>query len=224
LDKKRKVLLVVFIVVSVAGMVARHYHQKSERERMERMISDLARVQREQQTLSLYPTSAPTPTPADAFEETRDAFASERPRESLEAIRQAAGQEFKLMELRFADERTTAVLSADGKGVQQYVVQRGRKQAEGPSPVNLIGDNPLADSLYEQRAVDLDLIPKLAQDAVSRAGIEGGRVTSVSFAYEGIRYKGESPVWTLMVERGTPPDWQHKFVNYDAKGKFKNAF
>lgn len=218
MSKQRKVLLVLFIVVGVIGMVARHYQQKSERERMARMLDELARVQREQR---LYPT----PTPADAFEETRDMFASEdRPRESLEAIRRAVGQDFKLMELRFADERTTATISTDGQGVQQFTLSRGRKQAEGPSPVNLIGDNPLADSLYEQKAVDLTLMPKLAQDAVTRSDIEGGRVTSATLAYEIIRYKGESPTWTLMVERGTPPDWEHKFVTYDAKGKFKSLF
>lgn len=200
-------------------MWARHHYQKSERQRMERMINDLTRLQREQR---LYPT--PTPTPADAFEETRDAFASDRPRESLEAIRQAVGGDFRLMELRFGDLLTTATLSTDGKTAQQYVVKRGRKQPEGPNPVNIVGDNPLADGLYEQKAVDLDLIPKLAQDAVARSGIEGGRVTSVRFAYEYVRYKGESPVWTFMVERGAPPDWEHKFVSYDAKGKLKSAF
>jgi hypothetical protein len=151
-------------------------------------------------------------------------FASDLPRESLEAIRQAAGPDFKLMELWFADELTTATLSTDGKSVQQFALRRGRKRAEGPSPVNLIGDNPLADSLYEQSAVDLDLIPKLAQDAAARSGIEGGRVTSVRFAYEFIRYKGESPVWAFAVERGTPPDWEHKTVAYDAKGKFKRVY
>jgi hypothetical protein len=222
LFKQRKVILVAFIVLSVIGMVARHYNQKAERERMERMISDLARVQREQEMQRLYPP--PTPTPADAYEETRDMFASDLPRESLEAIRRAAGQDFKLMELRFGDTRTTATLSTDGQSVQQFTLHRGRKQAEGPSPVNLVGDNPLADSLYEQKAADLELIPKLAQDAVARSGIEGGRVTSVSFAYQIVRYKGESPVWTVYVERGTPPDWQHKFATYDAKGKFKNLF
>jgi hypothetical protein len=170
----------------------------------------------------LYPT--PTPTPADAFEETRDPFTSERPREALEAIRQAAGTDFKLMELDFGEERTTAVVSTDGKGAQQYTLRRGRKVAEGPAPVNVIGDNPLDDSLYQQKEVDLALIPKLAEDAVKRAGIEGGRVTSVKFAYQAIRYKGESPVWTVFVERGAPPDWPHKFVNYDAKGKFKDSF
>jgi hypothetical protein len=222
LDRKRKVLLVVFIVTSAAGMWARYAYQKSERERMERLLNDLARTQREQQLQRLYPT--PTPTPADAFEETRDMFAGERPREALEAIRQAVGQDFKLMELRFADDGTTAVLSTDGKGAQQYTVGRGRKVAEGPAAVNVIGDNSLDDSLYLQKEVDLALIPKLAEDAVKRAGIEGGRVTSAKFSYEAIRYKGESPVWTIFVERGAPPDWEHKFVNYDAKGKFKNSF
>jgi hypothetical protein len=218
-SRLRKPLLVGFIVLSVAGMVVRHYHQKSERERMERTLETLARAQREQR---LYPT--PTPTPADAFEETRDPFASERTREALESIRQAVGRDFKLMELRFADELTTATVSTDGTSVQQFSLSRGRKQAEGPSPVNLLGDGPLADSLYELKAADLDLIPKLAQDALVRAGIEGGRVTSARFAYEIVRYKGESPVWTFMVERGTPPDWEHKFVTFDAKGKFKSLF
>jgi hypothetical protein len=200
-------------------MVARHYHQKSERRRMERTLETLARVQREQW---LNPT--PTPTPADAFDETRDLFTSERPREALDAIRQAAGSDFKLMELRFSDLLTKALVSTDGQSVQQFLLSRGRKQPDGPSPVNLIGDNPLAESLYDQKEVNLDLIPKLAEDAVARSGIEGGRVTSVSFAYQIVRYKGESPVWTVMVERGTPPDWEHKFVNYDAKGKFNNLF
>lgn len=218
----RKVLLVVFIVASVAGMWARYAHQKYERERMERLISDLSRMQREQEMQRLYPT--PTPTPADAFEETRDPFSGERPRESFEAIRQAVGRDFKLMELRFADERANALVSTDGKGVEQYTVTRGRKVAEGPSAVNVVGDNPLADSLYEQKAVDLDLMQKLAQDALARAGIEGGRVTSAKLAYEYVRYKGEPPVWTFVVERGTPPDWAHKFVTYDAKGKFKSVF
>jgi hypothetical protein len=219
LNKKRKILLVGFIVLSCAGMWARYAHQKSERERMERLIRDLSRVQREQR---LYPT--PTPTPADAFEETRDLFTSERPREALDAIRQAVGPDFKLMELRFSDELTKALVSTDGRSVQQFLLARGRKRPDGPSPVNIIGDNPLADSLYEQKEVDLGLIPKLAEDAVGRAGIEGARVTSVSFAYQVVRYKGESPVWTVFVERGTPPEWEHKFVTYDAKGKFKDLF
>ena len=200
-------------------MVARYYHQKSERERMERTLETLARVQREQR---LSPT--PTPTPADAFEETRDLFTSERPREAFDAIGQAVGRDFKLMELRFSNELTKALVSTDGQSVQQFLLARGRKQPDGPSPVNLIGDNPLADSLYDRKEVDLSLIPKLAQDALGRAGIEGARVTNISFAYQSIRYKGESPVWTVFVERGTPPDWEHKFVTYDAKGKFKSLF
>src|SRR5215210_3764284 len=102
-------------------MVARHYHQKSERERMERLISDLSRVQREQERQRLYPT--PSPTPADAFEETRDMFASsERPREALEAVRQAVGGDFKLMELSFADNLTKALVSTDGQRVQQFLL------------------------------------------------------------------------------------------------------
>lgn len=222
MDKKRKVWIVVFLIVSVFGMWARHSYEKEKRRRMEHTLSELARVQYEQRLSAAAPAATPE---EEKVEETRDMFASDLPRDSFEAIRQAVGQEFKLMELRFADEMTKALVSTDGQAVQEFVLYRGRKRVEGPNPVKLIGDNPLADSLYDLKAADLGLIPKLAQDALGRAGLEGARVTSVSLAYELIHYKGESPVWTVMVERGTaPPDWEHKFVTFDARGKFKSVF
>ena len=223
MDRKRKILLVVFILASVAGMWVRHSYQKGERLRMERTLAELARVQREQRLMPSAPAGA-APAGAEVVVETRDMFASDLPRESFEAIRQAVGGDFKLMELRFANELTKVLVSTDGQSVQEYVLYRDKRRVEGPKPVKLLGDNPLADSLYEPKAADLGLLPKLAQDALGRAGLEGARVTSVSFAYEFIRYKGESPVWTVMVERGkAPPDWDHKFVTFDAKGKFKRT-
>lgn len=221
---KRKLLLIVFVVASVASMWARYAYEKQKREKMERLLDSLARSEREQTLGRGFATDA-TPTPAPTVEETRDIFDSDLPREKLEAFRQAVGKEFRLMELRFGNELTTAVVSTDGTTAQQFMIARDEKQARGPNAVNLIGDNALADSLYDPKLIKLDLIPKLAKDAVARAGLAGGRVTSVSLAYAGIRYKGETPEWTVAVERGTaPPDWDHKFVTYDAAGKFKSLF
>jgi hypothetical protein len=194
--KSRRLWLVLFIVASALGMWGRYAYQQAERRRMDA-------------------------TPADAFEETRDPFQSELPRESLEAIRRAVGGDFKLMELTFAGEFTKAVVSTDGRSAQAFMLYRGRRNVEGPSPVKLIGDDPLGDSLFELKDADLSLIPRLTKEAVERAGLGGAKVTSASFAYSIIRYKGETPEWTLFVERGSPPDWEHKHVTFDAKGKFK---
>jgi hypothetical protein len=222
MDKKRKVWLVIFIVVSLASMWARYSYQHSERRRMEHTLESLAQYERE------YPIAPPgmvveTPTEAEeTINETRDMFASDLPRESLDAIRSAVGGDFKLMELRFADELVSAVVSTDGESAHQYTLYRGKKKVEGPQAVNLLGDNKLTDSLYELKQADLSLMPKLAKEALERAGLEGARVTSMSFSYPFIRYKGETPEWTVFGERGSPPDWDHKFVTFDAKGKFKS--
>lgn len=194
------------------------YYRKSERQIMAERLDSLARVQREQRLA----TEKVEPTPDETVKETRDMFDSDLPRESLEAIRQAVGKDFKLMGLLFDNDYVEATVSTDGQSVQNFTLRRGSKNVEGPAPVNLIGDNPLADSLYELKLADLSLLPKLAREAVERAGIPEAKVTSARFSYEIIRYKGESPTWTFFVERGAPPDWPHKHVTFDAKGKFKS--
>lgn len=216
--RDKKIWLALFIVASALGMWARYSYQQSERRRMERTLESLARIEQER---TLHTQAAADATPADTFEETRDPFQSELPRESLEAIRRAVGGEFKLMELTFAGAFTKAVVSTDGQSAQQFMLYRGRRNVEGPSSVKLIGDDPLADSLFELKDADLSLIPRLTKEAVERAGLEGAKVTSASFAYPIIRYEGESPEWTLFVERGSPPDWEYRHVTFDAKGKFK---
>ncbi|HZT60425.1 MAG TPA: hypothetical protein VFA21_17600 [Pyrinomonadaceae bacterium] len=222
MSTKRKLLLIAFVVAGVASMFARVWYQQSERWRMEQTLDSLAKYERE------HPIAPPgvvaaTPDAEEMVEETRDMFASELPRECLSAIRDAVGGEFKVMELSFADELVSAVVSTDGQSAHEYTLYRGRKKVEGPKDVNVIGDGGLADSLYELKQADLTLMPGLAKEALKRAGIEGARVTSMRFSYSIIRYKGETPEWTVSVERGSPPDWEHKFVTFDAKGKFKSV-
>lgn len=206
-------------MVSAASIV-RYFFQKSERQIMEERISALVRMQSEQRARAVATVEA---TPDETVKETRDMFGSELPSESLDSIRQAIGKDFKLMELLFDDDYVQAIVSTDGQSVQNFTLRRGSKKIEGPAPVNLIGDNPLGNSLYDPKAADLSLLPKLAREAVERSGIADAKVSSARFSYQLFRYKGELPSWTFMVERGTPPDWQHKFVTFDAKGKFKNV-
>lgn len=224
MDRKRKIYLAIFIVAGIASMWARYWHQKSERQEMEDRIRSLAQYEREHPILpSALASATPSASPEETVEETRDMFTSDLPRDYMGAIRQAVGADFKVMNLVFDDRYAKATVSTDGKSVKEFTLWRGKKNVEGPSDVNLIGDNPLADSLFELKTADLSLIPKLVREAVERSGIKDGRVTSASFAYPLIYNKGESPEWTIMVERGSPPDWEHKFVTFDAKGRFKSV-
>src|ERR1700760_4949282 len=107
MSTKRKILLVVFIVAGVASMFARYSYQQSERRRMEQTLDSLARYEREPPISPPGMVSGP-PDAEESIEETRDMFTSDLPRESLDAIRSAVGGDFKLMELRFADELVSA--------------------------------------------------------------------------------------------------------------------
>lgn len=220
MSKKRTVLLVVFILASVFGMWARHAAQRAEQRKREELFRRLS--------LSPPPPGpllpAP-PTPPPAPPEPRDMFDSDLPRETFELVRQAVGRDFKLMQLRFDDGHVSVNLSADGETVQQYRLDKDDKRVEGPSPVQLLGEGKLTHSLYDPSAADFSLIPKVSKEALERAGLEGAKVSSVSFAYPFIRYAGEGPEWTVYVEAGeVGKDWQSKHVTFNTKGKFKSVF
>jgi len=217
LSKKRTILLVSFIVVSVLGMWLRHSHQQAEKRKREELFRRLATYTRPEQ---LAPPEPPKPTPPP---DPRSTFDSTLPQESLDLVRQQVGRGFKLMEARFGDTLTTFKVSADGETVQQYLFAKHDKRLEGPQPVQLIGSGKLADSLYDPAAADLSLIPRLAREAVERAGLPDAQVTTVSLSYPLFRRAGEGPEWTVFVETGeVGKDWQYKHVTFDAKGKFKS--
>lgn len=222
MTRNRKILLVVFIVVSIAGMWARHYNEKQKRRKMEETLRSLATYQSAERAKALLPAAAPTPD--DRVEEPRDMFDSTLPDELLEQVKQKVGQDFKLMELVVDADRLDARVSTDGATVQQYERRKDRSTVEGPAEVKIIGDGKLGDSLYDPKLVNLSLVPKLAKEAAERAGLPGGKVETARFNYPFIRYKGEGPEWNFVVYANGGDGPESKFVVFDAKGKFKKTF
>lgn len=216
MNKKKLISVAVFIAVSVAGMWARYAHQKSEQRKREALFRQLS-------TYSTSPAAAPSAEPP-APAEPRSVLDSTLPQEMFDLLRQQVGADFKLMEMRLHEDLNTFTLSTDGKTVQQYRVDKNSKKVTGPSPVNVIGDNPLADSLFDQKVVDLSLVPRLAKEAAERAALPGGKAESVSISYPIIYTKGEGPEWTVYVGSGEGETRQSKFVRFDTKGKFKDVF
>lgn len=209
-------MLVVLVVVGVLSMWARYASEQAERRKREAMFRALSTYSSARPEM---PAAAPPPAaPAEA----RDMFDSTLPQESFDLVRRAVGRDFKLMELSFGEKYVSVKVSADAGVVQQYQLDKDRKSVEGPSPVQLIGGGKLDDSLYDPAAANVALIPKLSQEALARAALPESKVTRVTLSYPIIRYAGEGPEWTVMVETGEGDKWQHKFVTFDTKGKFKS--
>jgi hypothetical protein len=208
---------VLFIVASVFGMWARYSYQQAEKRKREDLFRRLS--MHNMKPAETTPSAEPVP------EETRDMFDSTLPQESLEQIKQAVGQDFQLMELWFHDKGVAAKVSTDGQSVKEYRRWLHKKDIDGPVPVQLIGDGKIEDNLMKLGEADLSLIPKLAKEAKERAALPDSTVSSLRFHYPFIRYKGEGPEWTVMVETGKPGEnWQNKHITFDAKGKLKKVF
>lgn len=222
MDRKRKVLLVVFIGASLFSMVARYQYQKYEQRKRERLLDSLA-TYRQRQFAS---EPAPTPTPEDVIDERRAMFDSTLPEESFDLIKQSIGQEFKLMELFISESEVRANVSTDSQTVQAYEREKNRKTVSGPESVRIIGgeEGKLGDSLFKQSEINFALIPKLAKEALERAQLPDAKVENIRFSYPLIRYAKESPEWTVLVERGEGANIEWKHVMFHANGKFKDIF
>lgn len=200
-------------------MWARHASDQAERRKREALFRSLS-------TYSSRPAATESPAavkPAEP-EDARDKFDAELMRESFEQVKEKVGPEFKLMEVSVSDLGFGAHVSTDGQNVEAYRRPKGKRDLEGPSKVQIIGDGDLTDSLFDASAVNLAVVPKLLEEAKERAAIPDGKPSSARFNYPLFRYKGESPEWTILVESGEGENWQHKFVTFDAKGKFKRLF
>ena len=159
MSRNRKALLIVFVVVvSVAGMWARHLFQQAEQHKRERMLASLVEATRSRER-------AAEEARAEYVDETRDMFDRVLPQESLDLIRQKVGQGSRLLEVWVHDKGVMAKLTTNGETMSEYRRRTNRKNVEGPVPVQLTADGKLEDVLLEPGDVDLSLVPKLAREA-----------------------------------------------------------
>ena len=213
----RRIFAAIFIVVSVVGMVARYQYDKAEKRKREEMLRSLASMTREAERERLFPTPEPT------VEEPRDVLDSTLPQEYLEQIRQAVGQDFKLLDLRVHEMGLSAKVSTDGETVKEYRRWKHRKNVEGPFDVKIIGDGKVEDNLLKPADVDLSLVPKLSKEAFERAAFPDSKVDGASIQYPLFRTKGQGPEWTVNLSAKRGEKWEFKNVTFDAKGRFKEV-
>ncbi len=209
----------LLVVAGVGSMWARYASEQAERRKREALFRSLS-------TYSSHPAAPDAPAETKPAEpaDPRDKFDEGLMREAFEQVKEKVGPEFKLMEVSISDLGFGANVSTDGENVQSYRRPKGKRELEGPGKVQIIGEGGIKDSLFDASSVNLALVPKLLEEAKERAALPEGKASSARFNYPLFRYKGESPEWTILVESGEGESWQHKFVVFDAKGKFKKLF
>lgn len=217
MSRKKLIMAGALVVAGVLSMWARHEADKAERRKREAVLRSLS-------THVSGTRATQAPTPDDTIDEPREMFDSTLPQESLESIRQAVGQDFKLLELYVHEQGLMAKVSTDGQSVKEYRRWKNRKNVDGPEDVRLVGDGKLEENLLKPDAVDFSLLAKIAKEAKERAALPDSKVSSARFKYPFLMYKVDGPEWSLMVETGSGDSWQHKSVVFDSKGKFKRLY
>ncbi len=217
----RRVFGAIVIVVSLFGMVARYQYQKSEQRKRENMLRSLAEFSRNAERER--EDERARAAAAELANEPRDLFDSTLPQEYLDEIRQAAGQDCKLLEVNVSKMGLDAKVSIDGQTLKEYRRWKHKKNLDGPFEVKIVGDGKVADNILKPTDVDLSLVPKMAKEAFERAALEGSTVDGARLKYPLFINKGDGPEWTvnLSVQRGEK--WEFKNVTFNAKGKFKEV-
>lgn len=212
----RQIFAAIFIVVSVVGMWARYQYDQAEKRKREQMFRSLSNLSRDIER-------GRQPTPEPTVDEPRDVLDSTLPQEYFEQIKQAAGQDLKLLDLSVREMGMSAKVSTDGETVKEYRRWKHQKNVEGPFDVNIIGDGKVSDNLLKPGDVDLTLVPKMTKEAFERASLADSKVDGASIQYPLFRRRGEGPEWTVSLSAKRDEKWEFKYVTFDAKGKFKEV-
>lgn len=212
----RQIFALVFLAVSVVGMVARYQYQKAEQRKREQMLRTLSNLSRD---IGRERFEGPTPEPT--IDEKRGMFDGELPQEYMAEIMKAAGDGAKLMEVHVSDMGLSAKVSNDGATVKEYRYWKGRKSPEGPFEVKIIGDGKVSDNLMKPADIDLALVPKMAKEAYERADFPDSKVDGARLYFPLFRQRGQGPEWYVNLSAKRGEKWEFKNVTFDAKGKFK---
>lgn len=211
----RQIFAAIFIVVSVVGMWARYQYDKSEKRKREAMFRSLSNLSRDIER------GRTQPSPVEIVNEPRDMLDSTLPQEYLDEVRQMAGQDSKLLEVRVHNTGMMAKVSTDGETVKEYRRWKTGKTPEGPFEVKILGDGKVSDNLLKPGDVDLSLVPKMAKEAFERANFPDSKVDGAYIQYPLFRQRGQGPEWTVNLSAKRGEQWEFKSVTFDAKGKFK---
>ncbi len=220
MSKKRKLLLIVFIVVSLIGMWVRHANEKQKVRERERLFRTLSMTGERRE---------PTAEEIARAEEARAKYIEEPrrmyddgtlPQESLNLIGQAIGQEIKAYELAVHEDAMTVTYSPDGQSLQRINRSKSSRTADEPQPWNFFDRGKLTDHLFDMKEADLSLVPKIWAESAARSTLINPKVSFLLFKYDYDRTKGDHPIWWAYVKGEKDGKADSITVLFDWKGNF----
>lgn len=201
---KSRLFVVVCVAVALCG--------GCERKPLRTMTPEVERLLRAQ---NQRPSPAQRPTPVG------DMFDGELARRAFDAIKERAGGDLKVRELRLSA-LGLSVLAEDPQDESKVVFYRWQNEGgeiEGPQPPEPFG--VVSRKSLDVTLVDWSLLPAMAIEAKAKAGIQKPEVAMATFSKPYGVFGGDDPVWLITLKTGEG-EYKSESFKFDPKGKLKS--
>ena len=196
----------LFTVICVAALVAASGSCQKKSRTMSPEVERLMRAQYQR------PSPTPRPTPVG------DMFDGRLAREAFDKIKERAGGELKVRELRLSA-LGLDVLAEDSQDANRILLYRWKNEGgelEGPRPPDLSG--VMGRTSFDPALVDWSLLPAMIGEAKGKVDFQKPEVALAIFHHPHLIMRESKPVWSIAVKTGEG-EYKSAFFEFDPKGK-----
>lgn len=204
MSKSRLILVVCVAAALAAGAGACKKKSRT-------MTPEVERLMRAQ-----YAQRSPTPRPSPVG----DMFDGALARRAFDAVREKAGVDLKVRELRLSA-LGLDVLTEDPQDANRLVLYRWKNEGGGlegpqqPDPFGIIGRKS-----FDSALADWSLLPAMTAEAKTKSGFQNPEVALAIFSHPYSVFGGDEVVWSVGVTT-REGGYKSEFFEFDAKGKHR---
>lgn len=182
-----------------------------ERKPRRTMTPEVERLMRAQ---NQRPSPTPRPTPVG------DMFDGELARRAFDAIKERAGGDLKVRELRLGASGLD-VLAEDPQDKNKIVLYRWLNEGggiEGPQQPDAFG--VVSRTAFDAALADWSLLPAMVGEAKGRVDFQKPEAALATFSYSHSYFRESELIWSIVVKTGGG-EYKSEFFKFDQKGKLK---
>ena len=175
------------------------------------MTPEVERLMRAQ-----YERRSPTPRPTPVG----DMFDGQLARRAFDAIKERAGGELKVRELRLSA-LGLSVLAEDPKEEGKIVLYQWLNEGgtvAGPQTPDTFG--VVSRTSFDAALADWSLLPAMAGEAKGKVDFQNPEVAMAIFSYSHSYFRESELVWSVAVKT-SEGEYKSEFFEFDQKGKLK---
>ena len=198
----------LFTVICVAALAAASGSCKKKTRTMSPEVERLMRAQYQR------PSPTPRPTPVG------DMFDGKLAREAFDKIKERAGGELKVRELRLSA-LGLSVLAEDPNEAGRLVLYQWKNEGgevEGPQTPDLLG--VMGRTNIDPALVDWSLLPAMIGEAKAKVDFQKPEVALALFHHPHLIMRESAPGWSIGLKT-SEGEYKSEFFEFDPKGKLK---